>query len=58
LEDAFLTALREIAVAKNLSIPRLVAAIDAERERDNLCSAVRLFVLDHYRRLAEGKTKR
>jgi len=58
LEDAFWQALREIAGAKNLSIPMLVAAIDAERERDNLSSALRLFVLEHYRRLAEEKAKR
>ena len=39
-------ALREIAVAKNMSLPALVAAIDAERENGNLSSTIRLFVLD------------
>jgi len=58
LEDAFWTALKEIAVASNLSIPALVAAIDTEREHANLSSAIRLFVLDHYRHLAEEKAKR
>ena len=60
LEDAFWQALGEIAVANNLSIPALVAAIDAEREHANLSSVIRLYVLDHYRRLAEaeaGETK-
>jgi predicted DNA-binding ribbon-helix-helix protein len=58
LEDAFWQALGEIAVARNLSIPVLVANIDTEREHDNLSSAVRLFVLNYYRRLAEGKADR
>jgi predicted DNA-binding ribbon-helix-helix protein len=53
LEEAFLTALKEIAVAKNLSLPALVAAIDTEREHANLSSVIRLFVLEHYRWLAE-----
>ena len=60
LEDAFWQALGEIAIANNLSIPALVAAIDAEREHANLSSVIRLYVLDHYRRLAEaeaGETK-
>jgi predicted DNA-binding ribbon-helix-helix protein len=51
-------ALGEIAVARNLSIPALVTAIDTERKHDNLSSVIRLFVLDYYRRLAEGKAKR
>ncbi len=58
LEDAFWQALGEIAIANNLSIPALVAAIDAEREHANLSSVIRLFVLEHYRRLAEAKGKR
>jgi predicted DNA-binding ribbon-helix-helix protein len=58
LEDAFWQALGEIAVARNLSIPALVTAIDTDREHDNLSSAVRLFVLDHYRRLTEQKARR
>ena len=58
LEDAFWQALGEIAVARNLSIPALVTAIDTERKHDNLSSVIRLFVLDYYRRLAEGKAKR
>jgi predicted DNA-binding ribbon-helix-helix protein len=38
-----------------LSIPALVAAIDAEREHANLSSVIRLYVLDYYRRLAEER---
>jgi predicted DNA-binding ribbon-helix-helix protein len=58
LEDAFWQALGEIAVASNLSIPTLVAAIDADREHANLSSTIRLYVLDYYRRLTETKAKR
>jgi predicted DNA-binding ribbon-helix-helix protein len=35
----------------------LVSTIAYERKHGNLSSAIRLFVLDHYRRLAERKRK-
>jgi predicted DNA-binding ribbon-helix-helix protein len=34
-----------------------VSTIANERKSGNLSSAIRLFVLDHYRRLAERKRK-
>jgi predicted DNA-binding ribbon-helix-helix protein len=46
LEDAFWTALKEIASERDLSVSDLVAAIDSERQLGNLSSAIRLFVLD------------
>jgi predicted DNA-binding ribbon-helix-helix protein len=49
LEDAFWKTLKEIANARNLTLSELVATIDSERQRGNLSSAVRLFVLDFYR---------
>jgi predicted DNA-binding ribbon-helix-helix protein len=49
LEPAFWDALREIAARRRLSVNALVATIDAERG-GNLSSAIRLFVLDVYRR--------
>jgi predicted DNA-binding ribbon-helix-helix protein len=58
LEPAFWSALKEIAASEELSIPQLVSRIDTEREHGNLSSAIRLFVLDHYRHLAEEKAKR
>jgi predicted DNA-binding ribbon-helix-helix protein len=57
LEDAFWQSLREIALARNLSPPKLVAAIDMDREHKNLSSVIRVFVLDHYMTLAKQKTK-
>lgn len=49
LEEAFWEDLREIARRRGTSLNALVGAIDAER-RGNLSSALRLFVLDCYRR--------
>jgi predicted DNA-binding ribbon-helix-helix protein len=56
-ETAFWNALRAIAAAQGTTINQLIAAIDSERhERQypNLSSAIRLFVLDYYRRAALG----
>jgi len=49
LEAAFWDGLCAIAAARQLSVNALLAAIDAERA-GNLSSAIRLFVLDVYRR--------
>ena len=49
LEDAFWQALKEIAAARDVSLTELIAAIDGGRRDGNLSSAIRLFVLDHYR---------
>jgi predicted DNA-binding ribbon-helix-helix protein len=50
LEDAFWSALKEIAKARNVTVSNLVAAIDAERQQGNLSSVIRLFVLGNYRK--------
>lgn len=49
LEDAFWKCLKHIASDRHLTLSQLVTAIDAGRTHPNLCSALRLFVLDHYR---------
>jgi predicted DNA-binding ribbon-helix-helix protein len=49
LEDEFWKELKEIAGGCHLSLSALVARIDTDRERGNLSSAIRLFVLDFYR---------
>jgi predicted DNA-binding ribbon-helix-helix protein len=51
LEDAFWKGLKEIASGRGTTLTALVAAIDAQRPHGNLSSAIRLFVLDHYRSL-------
>jgi predicted DNA-binding ribbon-helix-helix protein len=50
LEDQFWDALREIAEQKDIAISTLVAAIDRSRTTSNLSSAIRVYVLDHFRR--------
>ena len=49
LEDAFWKTFKEIADGRHLTLSELVAAIDGERQRGNLSSAIRLFVLGFYR---------
>jgi predicted DNA-binding ribbon-helix-helix protein len=49
LEDAFWRGLKEIASARDMTLSEMVAAIDSDRKQGNLSSAIRLFVLDHYR---------
>jgi predicted DNA-binding ribbon-helix-helix protein len=56
LEDAFWRGLKEIAGGRHVTLSDLVAAIDSERQQGNLSSAIRLFVLDFYRKqLADQK---
>jgi len=49
LEDAFWKGLKEIASGREKTLSDLVASIDTDRRHGNLSSAIRLFVLDHYR---------
>jgi predicted DNA-binding ribbon-helix-helix protein len=49
LEDAFWKGLKDIAGSRDMTLSELVASIDSERRHGNLSSAIRLFVLDHYR---------
>lgn len=59
LEDAFWKGLKEIAGGRDLTLSDLVATIDTDRQQGNLSSAIRLFVLDHYRnQLADEKAER
>ena len=49
LEDAFWEGLKEIAKAKRKTLSELVGGIDTNRKHGDLSSALRLFVLDHYK---------
>jgi predicted DNA-binding ribbon-helix-helix protein/CheY-like chemotaxis protein len=51
LEEPFWTALKQIAHAQHVTLSALVAQIDDTREQSNLSSAIRVFVLHHFRRL-------
>ena len=54
LEEPFWQALRDIASERGVSLAALVGDIDEQRKDSGLSTAVRLFVLDHYRRIAEA----
>ena len=49
LEDAFWKGLKEIAGTRDMTLSDLVSTIDSDRRHGNLSSAIRLFVLNHYR---------
>ena len=49
LEDAFWTDLKKIAQDRQGTLSELVTKIDGAREQSNLSSAIRLFVLRHFR---------
>ncbi|HEU4659350.1 MAG TPA: ribbon-helix-helix domain-containing protein [Pseudolabrys sp.] len=55
LEDAFWTGLKDIAERRHMSLSDLVATIDSGRHHGNLSSAIRLYVLDHYRGQSHGQ---
>jgi predicted DNA-binding ribbon-helix-helix protein len=55
LEDAFWRGLKEIATSRDLTLSKMVSAIDGKRAQSNLSSALRLFVLDHYRAQMEDQ---
>ena len=48
LEDDFWNALKGIAHGRGETLSHLIANIDASRQFDNLSSALRVFVLQHY----------
>ena len=52
LEDEFWLSLRQIATLKNIGLPALLQSIDEARAGANLSSAIRVYVLNHYRNLA------
>ena len=53
LEDDFWLALKEIAVRNRVRVSALIARIDSERN-GNLSSAIRTFILAHYRTRVAG----
>jgi predicted DNA-binding ribbon-helix-helix protein len=48
LEEPFWDALQEIAQRNNTSVSQLVAAIDHGDNRNNLSSAIRVFIIKYY----------
>ena len=56
LEEPFWTSMKEISKQLSMTLSELVSAIDTNRQQGNLSSAIRLFVLDHFKNLAAGPT--
>jgi predicted DNA-binding ribbon-helix-helix protein len=54
LEEAFWSGMKEISGARSMTLSELVGEIDANRHQGNLSSAIRLFVLDHFKNRSEG----
>lgn len=54
LEDQFWDGLHEIALNQGVSTNALIERIDTNRTVHNLSSAIRLFVLDHYKTRSGG----
>ncbi len=53
LEDAFWSALRQLAADRGQSVATLVAAIDAKRGDANLSSTIRVYLLETYMALPD-----
>ena len=49
LESAFWEALKDVAKTKHMPVAQLVQTIDRDRGEGGLSSAVRIWLLDHYR---------
>jgi predicted DNA-binding ribbon-helix-helix protein len=49
LEEAFWNGVKEISSLRNMTLSELVDEIDSKRQTGNLSSAIRLFVLDHFK---------
>jgi predicted DNA-binding ribbon-helix-helix protein len=57
VEDEFWAGLKEIAHERKLPLHNLITDIHANRQHANLSSVIRLFVLDHYVRLADAQKR-
>ena len=58
LEEPFWSGFQEIAREKGYTLSGLMAQIDAERVGPNLSSAVRMYVLEHFKAIHEEKRAR
>jgi predicted DNA-binding ribbon-helix-helix protein len=57
LEEAFWNGMKEISGLRNMTLSELVGEIDNNRQQGNLSSAIRLFVLDHFKSRTTGATQ-
>jgi predicted DNA-binding ribbon-helix-helix protein len=50
--------MKAIADLKGITVAELVTELDTNRKHANLSSAIRLFVLDHYRSISRASPRR
>ena len=55
LEEPFWQAMSQVAAARGVSPSAIVAEIDEIRGEASLSSAIRVYLLEYYRRQAEGR---
>jgi predicted DNA-binding ribbon-helix-helix protein len=56
LEEAFWNGMKDISGQRSMTLSELVGEIDRNRHQGNLSSAIRLFVLDHFKNRTGGST--
>jgi predicted DNA-binding ribbon-helix-helix protein len=56
LEEPFWSALKEISGQRGMTLSEVADEINTNRQQGNLSSAIRLFVLDHFKSRAAGPT--
>jgi predicted DNA-binding ribbon-helix-helix protein len=54
IEDQFWSSLEEIAALQGTTASQLVMRIDQERRGENLSSAIRVYVIDHFMSQAQN----
>jgi predicted DNA-binding ribbon-helix-helix protein len=54
LEEAFWKSMKEISAERGKALYELIGEVDSNRQQSNLSSAIRVFVLDHFRTCADG----
>ena len=58
LEEAFWIGLKEISGHRDMTLSELINEINGNRQRGNLSSAIRLFVLDYFKnRVADAASE-
>jgi len=60
LEGAFWNGMKEISRERRVGLSELITEIGDRRQQGNLSSAIRLFVLDHYKSragMSSGRSK-
>ena len=51
VEDDFWIELKKISNEKKISLSELISSIDQDKEKSNLSSAIRLYILNHIRKI-------